>query len=419
MRTTHTSTTPQAVIKVIGVGGGGSNAVDRMIEADIQGVDFIAMNTDMQVLDLSKAPNKVQIGANLTRGLGAGGDPGTGSNAAEESRNQIRELLSGADMVFITAGMGGGTGTGAAPIVAQLSKELGALTIAVVTRPFTWEGARRRRIADEGISKLTDVVDTIITIPNDRLLEQVDKSATLIESFRCADDVLRQGVQAISEIITIPGQINVDFADVRAIMSGAGPALMGIGYGSDQHRAHQAAQNAVSNPLLETTIEGASRLLVNITASESITLAEANEAMRYIQELTASDDANIIFGTVLDNRLKDEVRITVLASGFDTRSAAGRRAQEAALGMSRPASQVQRTAAVPTDGRSPDRGERPGMTYPSNPPKPSTLPPGAGSATGMPRTAPQSEAERPMADNEEDVLDIPTFIREYRKREDD
>ncbi|HWP31239.1 MAG TPA: cell division protein FtsZ [Fimbriimonadales bacterium] len=400
---------PQAVIKVLGIGGGGSNAVNRMIEANIQGVDFIAMNTDVQVLELAKAPTKIQIGANLTRGLGAGGNPEVGKNAAEESRNQIRELLSDADMVFLTAGMGGGTGTGAAPIIAELAKEANALTIAVVTKPFTWEGAKRRKIAEEGIAALSEIVDTIICIPNDRLLPVVDRRTTLIESFRVADDVLRQGVQAISDIITIPGMINVDFADVRAIMSNAGPALMGIGYGTGEHRAQQAAQSAVSNPLLETTIEGATRLLVNITASEDITLAEANEAMMFIQNLAASDAANIIFGTVLNKELDGEVRITVLASGFDQTTATGRKALQAATSVGTP-----RSAAVQMPSRT---QEAKTGTNSSG----STLPPGAGSATGIPRPVGSKDNETlnlPKPElTEEDELDIPTFIREYRKRQ--
>lgn len=433
---------PQAVIKVIGVGGGGSNAVNRMIEAGIQGVEFVAMNTDVQVLDLSRAKTKIQLGANETRGLGAGGNPETGRKAAEESRNAIREMLDGADMVFVTAGMGGGTGTGAAPVVAELAREIGALTIAVVTKPFTWEGAKRRRLADEGIETLGEIVDTIISIPNDRLLPVVDRRTTLVESFRVADDVLRQGVQAISDIITVPGTINVDFADVRAIMSSSGPALMGIGYGAGEHRAQQAAQSAVSNPLLETTIEGATRLLVNITASEDITLSEANEAMTFIQSLTASEDANIIFGTVIDPSLDSEVRITVLASGFDQGSHSSRRAAQAGVGkvdgtlggpvqptrsvqpssqfpISTPASQVTRNPVHPET-----KLDRAAVEPPVPPPtkdtsKASTLPPGAGSATGTPRPATPEEKPQPRLEKQpvdEDDFDVPTFLREHRKK---
>ena len=415
---------PQAVIKVIGVGGGGSNAVNRMIEADIQGVEFIAMNTDVQVLELSKASNKMQIGANFTRGLGAGGNPEVGRSAAEESRNQIRDLLNGADMVFITAGMGGGTGTGAAPVIAELAKEIGALTVAVVTKPFTWEGARRRKVGDEGISALSQIVDTIICIPNDRLLPVVDRRTTLIESFRVADDVLRQGVQAISDIITVPGMINVDFADVRAIMSSSGPALMGIGYGAGEHRAQQAAQSAVSNPLLETSIEGATRMLVNITAAEDITLSEANEAMSFIQGLAASDHANIIFGTVLDQGLDGEVRITVLASGFDQSTSAGRRAAQAATGVVMPsrthATRVSDMAGrpAPSEMRHIEDSSSPSTPRPmANEPTSSTLPPGSSSATGVPRPASTDKPTGSSQEDEETELDIPTFIREYRKKQ--
>jgi cell division protein FtsZ len=437
-----------AIIKVIGVGGGGSNAVNRMIEAGIQGVDFIAMNSDIQVLELSRAPNKLQLGANVTRGLGAGGNPEVGRAAAEESRNAIREYISGADMVFVTAGMGGGTGTGAAPIIAELAKDVGALTIGVVTKPFAWEGPRRSRLANEGMEQLTNIVDTIISIPNDRLLPVVEKRTTLLEAFRVADDVLRQGVQAISDIITIPGQINVDFADVRTIMSGAGPALMGIGYGAGEHRAQQAAQSAVSNPLLETSIEGAKRLLVNITASGDITLAEANEAMSYIQGLAASDDTNIIFGTVMDDKLQGEVRITVLASGFDMGTEIGRHVAKATTGFV-PNHTPQERTYEPTP--EPARAES-GVPYvqkripfqPRIEPVPerdsgrdrqpviteSTLPPGVGGATGTPvpfseptpepepvATEPAPRAPKPEMPNESD-LDIPAFIREYKKNRD-
>ena len=268
-----------AVIKVIGVGGGGSNAVHRMIQSGIKGVEFIAMNTDIQVLDLSPAAKKVQLGAALTRGLGAGGDPEIGKSAAEESKAEIRKALEGADMVFVTAGMGGGTGTGAAPVIADLAREIGALTVAVVTRPFTFEGPRRSRLAEQGVTSLMGRVDTIITIPNDKLLSVVEKKTTLVDAFRVADDVLRQGVQGISDIITIPGQINVDFADVRAVMESAGPALMGIGYGVGDQRALQAAKSATNSTLLEQTIHGAKGLLVNVTSSEDLTLAEANDAI--------------------------------------------------------------------------------------------------------------------------------------------
>ncbi len=316
-----------AIIKVVGVGGGGSNAVQRMIESGIKGVEFIAMNTDVQVLDLSPATKKVQLGVNLTRGLGAGGDPEVGRNAAEESKGDIRKVLEGADMVFITAGMGGGTGTGAAQVVADVAQEMGALTVAVVTRPFRFEGPKRERLADEGVLGLTGKVDTIITIPNEKLLGVVEKKTTFHDAFRVADDVLRQGVQGISDIITIPGQINVDFADVRTIMKDAGPAIMGIGYGVGENRAVQAAQAATSSALLEQRIDGAKGVLVNITSGDDLTLAETSEAMIYIQSLCDQDEVNIIFGSVIDPSMEGTVRISVLATGFDPISAVSSRAR--------------------------------------------------------------------------------------------
>ncbi len=303
-------------VKVVGIGGGGSNAVDRMIEAGIQGVEFIAMNTDVQVLDRSKASKKIVLGGNLTRGLGAGGDPEVGRNSAEESRTDIRKALEGAHMVFLTAGMGGGTGTGASAVVADMARDLGALTVGVVTRPFGFEGARRKRIAEEGIAILRDRVDTIITIPNDRIQSVVEKRTPVNDAFRVADDVLRQGVQGISDIITIPGSINVDFADVRSVMTGAGPALMGIGYGVGDQRALQAAQSASNSPLLEQTINGARGVLVNITSGVDLTLQEVTEAMDYLHGLCDGSEADIYFGTVLDPTLDGSVRITVLATGF-------------------------------------------------------------------------------------------------------
>jgi len=326
----------KANIKVIGVGGGGSNAVNRMIESGIQGVEFIVMNSDVQVLDLAVAPQKVQIGGNITRGLGAGGNPEVGKSAAEESKNEIRKVLEGSDMVFITAGMGGGTGTGAAPVIADLARELGALTVAVVTRPFGFEGPRRAKICENGVTALLGRVDTIITIPNDRLLNHVEKKTTLVDAFRVADDVLRQGVQGISDIITIPGQINVDFADVRAVMSNAGPALMGIGYGVGDQRALQAAQSAINSPLLEQTIHGATGLLVNLTSGEDLTLAEANEAMAYIQQLCDQSEANIFFGTVVDPSMDGTVRVTVLATGFNPYTSEGRKVSDATFAQEKP-----------------------------------------------------------------------------------
>jgi len=305
-----------ARIKVIGVGGGGTNAVNRMIDSGLSGVEFMAMNTDVQVLNVSKAPRRLQLGENSTRGLGAGGNPEVGRIAAEESKSEIKKMLDGADMVVVTAGMGGGTGTGAAPVIAEIANEIGALTVGVVTKPFGFEGPRRSRLADEGVENLRSKVDTIIVVPNDRLLSVGDRRMTLVEAFKVADDVLRQGVQGISDIITIPGMINVDFADVRTIMSNAGPALMGIGQASGDHRAVEAAQNAISSQLLETSINGATRVLVNVTSGEDLTLAEFNEATTAIRELCDQTDANIIVGWVPDPDLEGEVRITVLATGF-------------------------------------------------------------------------------------------------------
>lgn len=305
-----------ANIKVVGAGGGGTNAVNRMIEAGLSGVEFLAMNTDVQVLNISKAARKLQLGENSTRGLGAGGDPSVGRAAAEESKSEIKRALDGSDMVFITAGMGGGTGTGAAPIIAEIANEIGALTVAVVTKPFPFEGPRRMRLADEGVEILKSKVDTIIVVPNEKLLSVGDRRMTLVEAFKVADDVLRQGVQGISDIITIPGIINVDFADVRAIMSNAGSALMGIGAASGDHRAIEAAQNAVSSQLLETSITGATRVLVNITSGNDLRLEEFNEAANQIQQLCDQKDANIIVGWVPDPSMEGEVRVTVLATGF-------------------------------------------------------------------------------------------------------
>ncbi len=305
-----------AKLKVIGCGGGGSNAVNRMIDAGLQGVEFLAVNTDAQALLLSNATRKIQIGEKLTKGLGAGSNPDVGLKAAEESRDAIKEALAGADMVFITAGMGGGTGTGAAPVVAEIAKEVGALAVGVVTKPFGFEGKRRAAQADKGAEVLKSKVDTLITIPNDRLLHVVDKRTSIIEAFRIADDVLRQGVQGISDLITLPGLINLDFADVRTIMSQAGSALMGIGRATGEERAVEAARMAISSPLLEASIEGAKGVLMNITGGPSLGLFEVNEAAEIITS-AADPEANIIFGAVIDDSLQDEIRVTVIATGFE------------------------------------------------------------------------------------------------------
>ncbi|HEY6042032.1 MAG TPA: cell division protein FtsZ [Anaerolineae bacterium] len=304
-----------AVIKVIGVGGGGTNAINRMIAEGLHGVDFIGVNTDAQALQQCRADKKLQIGEKLTRGLGAGGDPERGTKSAEESEESVLETLSGADMVFVTAGMGGGTGSGAAPVIARLAKQAGALTIGVVTKPFTFEGAKRKRVADEALNRLKDAVDTLILIPNDRLLDIVDKKATLNASFRVADDVLRQGIQGISELITVPGLINLDFADVKTIMGEGGAALMAVGRGSGENRAVAAAEMAIKSPLLDVSIEGARGVLFNVTGGEDLTLHEVYEAAEIVRRV-ADPDVNLIFGAVIDPTLKDEVRITVIATGF-------------------------------------------------------------------------------------------------------
>jgi cell division protein FtsZ len=306
-----------ARIKVIGIGGGGSNAVNRMIEAGIEGIEFLVANTDLQALKRSRAPIKIQLGSRLTKGLGAGADPTVGREAALEDTDKIIEVLEGADMVFVTTGLGGGTGTGAAPIIASLATELDALTVAVVTKPFQFEGRRRMHQADQGLRELRECVDTVITIPNERLLHTVDRGVSLSDSFRVADDVLRQAVQGISDLITVPGLINLDFADVKSIMQGMGMALMGAGRATGENRAIEATQQAISSPLLEeATIQGAKGVLINITGGPDLTLFEVNAASSIIRE-SADDDANIIFGAVIDETLTDEMKITVIATGFD------------------------------------------------------------------------------------------------------
>src|SRR3954453_3134324 len=305
-----------ALIRVIGVGGGGSNAVNRMIRAEMMGVEFIALNTDAQALLQSDAPHKIRIGDKITRGLGAGGDPSIGERSAEEDTDKIGQALEGSDMVFITAGLGGGTGSGAAPVVAEIAKEVGALTIGVVTKPFSFEGARRRLTAEKAAEALKSKVDTLITIPNDRLRDVVQKNTSILDAFRVVDDVLRQGVQGISDIITMPGLINLDFADVRAIMKDAGSALMGIGRSSGENRAVEAARMAIASPPLEVNITGAQGILFNITGSSNLSLFEVTEAAEEIRA-AADPEANIIFGTSFNDRLGEEVMITVIATGFD------------------------------------------------------------------------------------------------------
>jgi cell division protein FtsZ len=314
-----------AVIKVVGVGGGGTNAVNRMVDAGLRGVEFIAANTDAQALQMCDADIKLNIGHELTKGLGAGANPDVGLGAANESRDEIKEALKGADMVFVTAGEGGGTGTGAAPVIAEIAKnEIGALTVGVVTRPFEFEGATRSQAAEEGIARLREEVDTLIVIPNEKLLAIVERRTSILEAFREADNVLRQGVQGITDLITIPGLINLDFADVRTVMSDAGTALIGIGMANGENRAVEAAKEAISSPLLEESVEGASGILLNVTGAHDLGLFEVNEAAEIIAS-AADSNANIIFGAVIDDGLQDEVRVTVIATGFHHRGPGGLR----------------------------------------------------------------------------------------------
>lgn len=315
----HSPQKMKAVIKVVGVGGGGSNAVNRMIASGMSGVDFWVMNTDAQVLEMAATEKRLQLGQKITRGLGAGGNPAIGQKAAEESRDDVMAALEGSDMVFITAGMGGGTGTGAAAVVAGIARDLGALTVGVVTRPFTFEGRRRQQQANTGLESLKESVDTLIVIPNDKLLEVVERRTSMQEAFRIADDVLLRGVQGISDIITVPGLINVDFADVKAVMSLSGSAIMGIGRGSGEGRALEAAKMAINSPLLETSIDGASGVIFNVTGGPDMTLHEVNEAADVVYQ-SVDKEANIIFGSVIDERIQGEIQITVIATGFDLKS---------------------------------------------------------------------------------------------------
>jgi len=375
-----------ARIKVIGVGGGGQNAVNRMIDEGIGGVEFISANTDAQALTLSKAPVRVRLGDKLTRGLGAGGDPEIGRKAAEESSDELYNVLKGADMVFVTAGMGGGTGTGAAPVVSQVAKECGALTIGVVTRPFTFEGGRRSQAAEAGVTKMKEHAHTLISIPNDRLLQLADKKSSLQDAFRMADDVLRQGIQGISELITVPGLINLDFADVRAIMSEGGAALMAVGRGSGDERAKNAAEQAISSQLLDITIDGARGVLFNVTGGPNLTLFEVNQAAAIIRE-TAHPDVNMIFGAVIDPEMGDEVRVTVIATGFE-RSGVPRRALE----------------------RLSTRTEKPSPVSASSLFRPSES---VSINTDFSKPVSDSKSAMPPTINSDD-LDIPTFLRNRR-----
>jgi cell division protein FtsZ len=393
-----------ARIKVIGVGGGGCNAVNRMIAEGIQGVEFMSINTDAQALLLSKAPIKVRIGEKLTRGLGAGGNPDVGRKSAEESAEELYNALKGSDMVFVTAGLGGGTGTGAAPIVAQIAKECGALTIGVVTRPFTFEGAKRMISAEAGMDMLKEHADTLIVIPNDRLLQIVDKKASLQDSFKMADDVLRQGIQGISELITVPGLINLDFADVKTIMSEGGAALMAVGKASGEDRARLAAEQAISSQLLDITIDGARGVLFNVTGGPNMTLFEVNQAAALIRE-TSHPDVNMIFGAVIDPNMGDEIRITVIATGFERAGIPRRMIERPVTGnMNRNSSERSVMASIPA--------QRPmeSVTVNTQPSAPAPTP----APTPAPAPAPVHTPEFKPQTNYQEDLDIPTFLRNRR-----
>lgn len=383
----------QAVIKVVGVGGGGSNAVNRMARSGVTNVELIAINTDSQALNGSSAPVRIHIGEKLTRGLGAGGNPGVGQKAAEESSEELYEALRGADMIFVTAGMGGGTGTGATPVIAQIAKEVGALTVGVVTKPFAFEGSRRRQSAEEGIANLKERVDTLITIPNDRLLTLADPKLSMIEAFSLADEVLHQGIQGISDTITETGIVNVDFADVKAVMSHAGSALMAIGRAAGENRAVEAAQSAIASPLLDVSITGAKGVLLNIAGAD-FTLHEVSEAARIVHE-AADPDANIIFGAVVDESLKDEIQVTVIATGFEARPPqAQSRSQFRSAFDRKPQAAPSREQSTRPEPR---RESPAASTEDSQPAAPPT-----------PRTRPAYQA--PESENDDD-LDIPAFIR--------
>jgi len=397
-----------ARIVVMGVGGGGSNAVNRMIQAGVRGVEFVAINTDTQALARSEAPTRIHIGEKLTRGLGAGGNPNVGEKAAEESGEQIADLVRDADMVFIAAGMGGGTGTGGAPVIAQISKDLGALTVGVVTKPFTFEGRQRAKNAEEGIAQLRDRVDTLITIPNDRLLEVIDRKTTLEQAFMEVDDVLRQGIQGISELITEPGLINLDFADVKSIMSDSGGALMAIGHGVGETRAQDAARMAISSPLLDISMEGAKGVLLNITGGTDLALSEISEAAEVVAQ-AADPEASIIFGAVIDPKLENEIKITVIATGFDINQRQQRtvpqfrRSRTSYGGSVEPPAPVEppagasgRDRALPVEDRDRDR-----------PPEREQGPIRVGSIG--------SSLPEPVFNEGDDDLDIPPFLRGRRR----
>ncbi|MBZ0290666.1 MAG: cell division protein FtsZ [Anaerolineae bacterium] len=400
-----------AQIKVIGVGGGGGNAVNRMINEGLGGVEFISVNTDNQALMLSKAKTRVRIGDKLTRGLGAGGNPEIGRKAAEESADELYEVVRGADMVFIACGMGGGTGTGASPVIAQIAKELGALTIGVVTRPFSFEGPRRQASAETGIEALKSQVDTLIVIPNDRLLQIADKRASLQQAFSLADDVLRQGIQGISELITVPALINLDFADVRTIMSEGGAALMAVGKADGDDRARRAAELAISSGLLDVTIDGARGILFNITGGTNLSLFEVNEAAAIIRE-SAHPDVNIIFGAQIDENMGDEVRVTVIATGFEQSRAArkieAQMPQRQPVQMQRPVQQPQQQQPIQPSRQT----QQPMQQPPAVDPNAYQMPPQQPPAMQPPVQRPQNDPPARVYD--EDDIDIPTFLRKRK-----
>jgi len=383
-----------AKIKVIGVGGSGGAAINRMIQAKIKGVEFIAVNTDVQALHYNQASSKLHIGKAVTRGLGAGMDPELGRRSAEETQNEIRDMIKGADMVFITCGLGGGTGTGASPIIAETAREMGALTVAVVTKPFAFEGAQRKNIGESGLEDLRDKVDTIIVIPNDRLLSMVDKKTSLLEAFGMADEVLRQGVQGISELITIPGLINVDFADVKAIMENTGTALMGIGQGSGDSRAVEAAKAAIASPLLEVSIDGARGILFTITGGSDLSMHEVNEAAKVITS-SADPDAKVIFGAVIDENLQDEVRLTVIATGF---SEEDRRRIEEGSG-----------------DEEEEENYRPSLFKARTTDVRKLQQPVTEDDTSTPSGGSVSDEDDDLSDEEQDELEVPAFIRKKMK----
>ena len=404
-----------AKIKVIGVGGSGNSAINRMIQSKIRGVEFIAVNTDVQALHHSHAPVKIHVGKSVTRGLGAGMDPDMGRKAAEENQNEIREALKDADMVFVTCGLGGGTGTGAAPVVAEIARDLGALTVAVVTKPFAFEGAKRREVAERGYAELKDKLDTIITIPNDRVLGMIDKRTSLLDAFKIVDDVLRQGVQGISELITVPGLINVDFADVKTIMMGQGSALMGIGHASGDNRAVEAAKAAIASPLLEVSIDGARGILFTITGGNALGMHEVAEAAKVITA-NADPDAKVIFGTVLDENMKDEVKVTVVATGFDGKEspslASSMKSVLSAGSLNSNAKREERPRQVtsfPKAAEKPVEQKQEEAPVAVMPKRVKSIEPQLESLRAQAPYAKASEAKGNMS--EEEVSDIPAFIR--------